>query len=97
MQTKLSYYKVFHRKSISNRNEKNEIHMNKPVYLQLSLLEFRKILMYEFWYDYVKPKYGEKPKLCYMDTDSSIVYIKADGIYNCRRHCRRCWNYKSKI
>ena len=33
--------------------------------------------MYEFWYDYVKPKYGEKAKLCYMDADSFIVYIKA--------------------
>ena len=37
--------------------------------------------MYEFWYDYVKPKYGEKAKLCYMDTDSFIVYIKTGGIY----------------
>ena len=32
--------------------------------------------MYEFWYDYVKPKYNEKAKLCYMDTDSFILYIK---------------------
>ena len=55
--------------------------MNKPVYLRLSILELSKILMYEFWYDYVKPKYGEKVKLCYMDTDSFIVYIKADDIY----------------
>ena len=37
--------------------------------------------MYEFWYDYVKQKYGEKAKLCYMDTNSFIVYIKSDGIY----------------
>ena len=37
--------------------------------------------MYEFWYDYIKPKYGEKAKLCYMDTDSLIVYIKIDDIY----------------
>ena len=37
--------------------------------------------MYEFWHDYVKPKYGEKEKLCYMDTDSFIVHIKADVIY----------------
>ena len=37
--------------------------------------------MYEFWYDFVKPKYGEKAKLCYMDTDSFIVYIKIDDIY----------------
>ena len=37
--------------------------------------------MYELWYGYVKPKYGEKVKLCYMDTDSFIVYIKTDDIY----------------
>ena len=55
--------------------------MNKPVYLGLSILELSKVLMYEFWYDYVKPKYGEKAKLCYMDTDSFIVYIKTGDIY----------------
>ena len=55
--------------------------MNKPVYLGLSILELSKILMYEFWYDYVKPKYCEKAKLCYMDTDSFIVYIEVDDIY----------------
>ena len=53
--------------------------MNKPVYLGLSILQLSKILMYEFWYDYVKPKYGEKARFCYMDTD--IVNIKADYIY----------------
>ena len=37
--------------------------------------------MHESWYDYVKPKYGKKVKLCYMDTDSFIVYIKTDDIY----------------
>ena len=37
--------------------------------------------MYEFWYDFVKPKYGEKAKLYYMDTESFIVYIKTDDIY----------------
>ena len=55
--------------------------MDKPVYLGLSILELSKILMYEFWYDYVKEKYDEKAKLCYMDTDSYIVYIKTDDIY----------------
>ena len=47
--------------------------MNKPVYLELSIQELSKIFLYEFWYDYVKPQYGEKAKLCYMDTDSFIV------------------------
>ena len=55
--------------------------MNKPVYLGLSILELSKVLMYEFCYDYVKPKCGEKVKLCYMYTNSFIVYIKTDDIY----------------
>ena len=50
--------------------------MNKRVYSELSILELIKILMYEFWYDYVKLKYGEKVKVCYMDTDSFIAYKK---------------------
>ena len=55
--------------------------MNKHVYLGISILELSKILMNEFLYDYVKPKYGERWKLSYMDTDSFIVYIKADDVY----------------
>ena len=55
--------------------------MNKPVCLGVSILEICKILMCEFWYDYVKPKYDEKAKLCYMDTGSFIVYTKTDDIY----------------
>ena len=49
--------------------------INEPVCLGLSILELSKVLIYEFWYDYVKPKYGEKVKLCYSDTDSFIVCI----------------------
>ena len=54
--------------------------MNKHVHLGLSILELSKILIYEFWYDYVKLKYGEKAILCFMGTDSFIVYIKTDNI-----------------
>ena len=50
--------------------------MNKPVHLGLSILELNEILMHKFWYNYVKLKYGGKVKLCYMDADSFIVYIK---------------------
>ena len=58
-----------------------EILINKPVYLGPSILELSKILMYEFWSDYVKPKYDDKARLCYMDTESFIVCIKTDDIY----------------
>ena len=53
--------------------KKTEILMNKHVCLGLSILGLSKILMYQFWYHYVKPKYGEKAKLSYIDTDSLIV------------------------
>ena len=53
--------------------KKTQIFMNKPVYLGLSILELSNIKMYEFWYDYVKSKYGNKVNLCYMDKDSFIV------------------------
>ena len=52
--------------------------MNKAVYLGLSKLDLSRTVMYEFWYDYVKLKYGEKAKLCYMGTDSFIVHVKHD-------------------
>ena len=58
-----------------------QIVMDKPVYLSLSILDLSKAVMYKFWYDYVKPKYGENEKLCYMDTDSFIVHVKTDNIY----------------
>ena len=61
--------------------KKTEILMNKSVCLGISILELSKIIMYKFWYDLVKPKYGEKAKLCNMDTDSFIVYIKNIYIY----------------
>ena len=60
VRTNLSYYKVFYWKSVRNRNEKPQILMNKPVYLGSSILDLRKIIMFEFSYDYGKPKYGEK-------------------------------------
>ena len=73
--------KFFTENLLAIEMNKTEILMNKPVHLGLSILELSKILMYEFWHDYVKPKYVEKVKLCYMDTDSFIVYIKTDDIY----------------
>ena len=69
--TKLSYYKVYG-ECITHRNEKTHIFMNKPVYLEILILKLVKMLMYQIWYDCVKPKHGEKAKLVYMDTDISL-------------------------
>ena len=63
--------------------KRTHILMNKTLYLGLSISEISKIIICKFWCDYVKPKYGEKTKLCYLDTESFIVYINI---------CKRCWN-----
>ena len=61
--------------------KKTKVKMNKPIYLELSILEISKILMYEFWYVYMKSKYNDNVRLCYMDTDSFIMNIKANDFY----------------
>ena len=73
--------KFFTENLLAIEMRKTQILMNKPVYLGLSILDLSKTVMYEFWYDYVKPKYGENAKPCYMDTDSLIVPVKTDDIY----------------
>ena len=61
--------------------KRTKLKMNKPIYLGLSILDISKILMYEFWYDYVKPKYGNDVKLCYIDTDSFVMNIIIEDFY----------------
>ena len=61
--------------------KKTRVKMTKPLYLGMSILDISKILMYEFWYDYIKPKYGDRAKLCYTDTDSFIIYIKTKDFF----------------
>ena len=61
--------------------KKTKLKMNKPIYLGLSILDISKILIYEFWYDYMKPKYDDNVKLCYIDTDSFIMNIKTKEFY----------------
>ena len=61
--------------------KKVEVKMNKPIYLGQAILDISKTLMYEFWYDYIKPKYGDKARLCYMDTDSFVMHIKTEDFY----------------
>ena len=61
--------------------KKTRVKMTKSIYLGLPILDISKTLMYEFWYDYSKPRYGDRAKLCYMDTDSFVIYIKTKDFY----------------
>ena len=60
---------------------KTKILISKPVYLGLSISNLSRTVMHQFWYDYVKPKYGENTKICYMDTDRFIVLVNTKYIY----------------
>ena len=62
--------------------KKTKVKMNKPVYLGMSILDISKTLLYEFWYDYIKPKYKEEAKLCYMDTDKFVINIFTEDFFD---------------
>ena len=73
--------KCFSKDLMATEMRKTKVLMNKPVYLGQAILHISKTLMYEFYYDYLKPKYGGKVKLCYMDTDSFIMRIETEDFY----------------
>ena len=73
--------KCFSKDLMAIEMRKTKVMMNKPVYLGQAILDISKTLMYEFYYDYIKPKYGDKVKLCYMDTDSFILHIQTEDFY----------------
>ena len=55
--------------------------MNKPIYLRVAILSLSKIKIYEYLYDDMKPKYGDRIRLCYMDTNNLIMHIKTEDFY----------------
>ena len=61
--------------------KKTKVKMNKSLYPDMSISDISKTLMYKFWYDYFKPKYGDRAKLCYTDSDSFIIYIKTEDFF----------------
>ena len=71
--------KYFSENLITIEMRKTKLYMKKPVYIGQAVLDISKTLMYEFWYDYLKPKYQDKIKLCYMD--SFIIYVETDDFY----------------
>ena len=73
--------KWFSQNSLAIEIKKIKVKMNDLVYLGLSILDISKTLMYEFWYDYIKPKYQDNAKLCYMDTDRFIIHFKTEDFY----------------
>ena len=73
--------KMFSDNLMAIEMKKTRVKMNKPLYLGLSILDISKILMYEFWYNYIITKYGDKEKLCYTDTGGFVIYVKTKDFF----------------
>ena len=73
--------KRFSKNLLAIEIKKTKVKMNKPVYIGMAILDISKTLMYEFWYEYIKPKYKDNAKLCYMDADNFIISIKTEDFY----------------
>ena len=73
--------KYFSENLMATEMKKRNVKTNKPIYLGMSILDISKTLMYEFWYNFIKPKYQDKAKLCYMDTDSFVIQIKIEDFH----------------
>ena len=61
--------------------KKTSLTMNKPVYLGMCILDLSKTIMFDFHYNYIKPKYGDKAKLLFTDTDSLMYEIETEDFY----------------
>ena len=73
--------KIFNENLVSVHMKKTSLTMNKPVYLGMSILDLSKTVMYDFHYRYIKPKYGNKAKLLFTDTDSFLYEIQTEDFY----------------
>ena len=73
--------KIFNENLISVHMKKTSLTMNKPVYLGMCILDLSKIIMFDFHYNYIKPKYGNNAKLLFTDTDSLFYEIQTEDFY----------------
>ena len=73
--------KIFNENLISVHMKKTSLTMNKPVYLGMCILDLSKVIMFDFHYKYIKPKYENKAKLLFTDTDSFLYEIETEDFY----------------
>ena len=92
-------HKLFDNDLVATRESKVTLMLNKPAYIGMLILELRKVLMYEFHYNYIKNKYGNNSRLLFADTDSLIYEIKTEDVYECFSNDKEIFdfcNYSTK-
>jgi len=72
---------IFDENLIAIHNKRTKLLFNKPIYLGMCILDSSKTLMYDFHYNYIKKKYGDRAKLLFTDTDSLAYELKTDDFY----------------
>ena len=76
------YFRIFSEDLAAVNMKKTKLYLNRPIYVGFSILDLSKVLMYQFHYEYMKPKYGCNAKLLFTDTDSLCFYeITTDNVY----------------
>ena len=74
-------FKIFNEDLVAVHMLKQKLYLNRPIYVGFSILDFSKILMYDFHYNYIKTKYGQNAQLLFSDTDSLCYSINIEDIY----------------
>ena len=83
-------HKIFANDLVAICKNKATLTLNKLAYIEICILELREVLMYEFYYDYTKNKYGSNSRLLFTDTDSLIYEIKTEGVYEDFSNDKKC-------
>ena len=73
--------KIFNENLVAVHKIKETLTLNRPAYVGMCILDLSKTLMYDFHYNYIKKKYGDKAKLLFTDTDSLTYEIEAEDVY----------------
>ena len=74
-------HKIFNINLVQKHKSKLVLKLNKPAYIVMCSLELSELLMYKFYYDYIKNKYSNNSILLFTDTDNLMYEIKTEGVY----------------
>ena len=88
---------IFDNDLVAILNSKVTLTLNKPSYIRMCIFELIKVLMCEFYYDYIKNKYGNNTRLLFTDTDSLVYEIKTEDVYKDLRSDKEMFDFSNYL